>query len=135
MHRKPANSGSIRVKLGGESIKAVNDRYKLFFTKGYTCALCGLVGTVWKLEKPYPSHPYLVNLYGVRKDGTEVLMNKDHIVPNLKSQSPAGGRVFSGPDLKTSLVERACTSFVRLLTKAWRCGEELLARFWAVCRF
>lgn len=68
----------------GESIFTFSDRYKVFFTKGYKCAKCGLEGKYFALEKSVPEEGrYHLNLYAL-KDGEEILMTKDHIIPRSK---------------------------------------------------
>lgn len=74
---------SIKVNIAGEEIYALSDRYKLFFTKGYICADCGLVGKYFVLEKDETDARYHLNLYTV-DEGEEVLMTKDHILPKSK---------------------------------------------------
>lgn len=64
-----------------------SDRYKVFFEKGTTCVNCGLEGQYFWLEA-YDAdalrNVYHFNLYGLDKDGNEILMTKDHIVPKSK---------------------------------------------------
>jgi len=71
------------VNILGEEINPISDRYKLFFTKGTTCVACGVEGTIWVLEKhrDTPTDRFHLNLYGLDKDGNEVLITKDHIIP------------------------------------------------------
>lgn len=67
----------------GEEIHTFSDRYKVFFTKGYKCSKCGIEGKFFALEKSSENEKrYHLNLYGFDKDGNEVLMTKDHIVPH-----------------------------------------------------
>jgi len=75
---------AVRVEIDGESIKALSDRYKLFFSKGYTCTECGITGSFFALERHLNDACYHLNLYAINDEGQEVLMTKDHIVP--KSQ-------------------------------------------------
>ena len=74
--------------VDGEQIYTMSDRYKTFFTKGYTCPVCGLKGQYFALERTGdPSNVnnrYHLNLYGLDKDGNEVLITKDHIIPKSK---------------------------------------------------
>ena len=66
----------------GEEIHTFSDRYKVFFIKGYKCSKCGLEGKFFALEKSSENEKrYHLNLYGIDKDGNEVLMTKDHIIP------------------------------------------------------
>lgn len=72
----------------GDEIKLGSDRYKIFKTKGIKCE-CGVEGKYFAKERTYTKLPpkiisYHLNLYGIRKDGTEVMMTKDHIIPKSK---------------------------------------------------
>ena len=69
----------------GHMVKMTSQRYQLFKTKGVTCVECGLVGEFFGLEKNrgQEGERYHFNLYGIR-DGQEVLMTKDHIMPKSK---------------------------------------------------
>lgn len=77
------NKENLTVEINGEIIYALSDRYKLFFIKGYTCVDCGLEGKYFALEKDKKANRYHLNLYSV-KDGEEILMTKDHIIPKSK---------------------------------------------------
>ena len=72
----------------GYMVKMNSQRYLLFKTKGITCVKCGVKGQFFGLEKikHQSNDTYHFNLYGI-KDGVEILMTKDHIVPKSK-----GGR-------------------------------------------
>jgi len=83
--------GTQAVVINGEIVHIISDRYKTFFTKGFTCVNCGIIGTRWALERHVshngkidpnnnPDGRYHLNLYAI-KDGKEILMTKDHIVP------------------------------------------------------
>jgi len=69
----------------GYMVKMNSQRYLLFKTKGITCVKCGVKGQFFGLEKlKYQSgDKYHFNLYGI-KNGVEILMTKDHIVPKSK---------------------------------------------------
>ena len=57
------------------------------FTRDRTCCKCGVEGRFFALERSKTENPnrgYHFNLYGVDKDGNEVLMTKDHVVPKSK---------------------------------------------------
>lgn len=75
---------TLEITIAGETIYALSDRYKTFFTKGYTCSKCGLTGQFFALEKPIDSQRYHLNLYAIDKNGKEILMTKDHIIPKSK---------------------------------------------------
>lgn len=76
----------------GEMVRMTSQRYELFKEKGMTCVKCGLVGTFFALEKPSHKNPdgeyhtksFHFNLYGIDKDGKEVMLTKDHILPKSK---------------------------------------------------
>lgn len=72
---------SLEVVIDEETIYALSDRYKLFFTKGYKCSCCEIEGSFWGLEKDLGSTRYHLNLYGINKVGKETLITKDHIIP------------------------------------------------------
>lgn len=82
--KKLKHHGSLTVTIDGEEIYALSDRYKLFFTKGYTCINCGLIGSYFALERSFMDTRYHLNLYAVNSEGKEVLMTKDHILPKSK---------------------------------------------------
>ena len=69
----------------GHMVKMTSQRYQLFAEKRTVCIECGLVGTHFWLEKNkwQEGDRYHFNLYGVR-DGVEVMLTKDHIVPKSK---------------------------------------------------
>lgn len=76
------------VRFHGKIIKANSQRYKTFFTKGFTCAHCGLEATYFALERDtkgsnFPDR-YHFNLYGIDQDGNEILFTKDHIIPHAR---------------------------------------------------
>jgi len=72
----------------GHMVKMYSQRYQLFAVKGVKgveCVGCGLKGEYFGLEKNkgQEGNRYHFNLYGIR-DGAEVLITKDHIVPKSK---------------------------------------------------
>jgi 5-methylcytosine-specific restriction endonuclease McrA len=75
----------IRQDLDGDLVKVNNSlRLQTFVRKGTVCAACGIEGTRFYKERSDPKSPYHLNLYAVAPDGSEVLMTKDHIVPQAK---------------------------------------------------
>lgn len=79
------NGKPIEIMIDDETIFALSDRYKLFFTKGYTCIHCGLQASFFALETSGKKiMRYHLNLYGYDKNGKEVLFTKDHILPKSK---------------------------------------------------
>lgn len=79
-----ATKRAIEVTIAGETIYALSERYKTFFTKGYTCSKCGITGQYFALEKPLDSLRYHLNLYALDDNGNEILMTKDHIIPKSR---------------------------------------------------
>ncbi|MDQ3230996.1 MAG: HNH endonuclease [Pseudobdellovibrionaceae bacterium] len=74
------------VNIGGDLINMTSLKLQTFKENGIRCNICGCKGTYFAKEK-YPAEPYFhLNLYAM-KNGQEVLMTKDHIVPLTK-----GGR-------------------------------------------
>jgi len=82
--------GSKVLDLGGAHRLLFNCRVrmntrklKVFRNSGLNCVECGLEGSLWVVEKQkvtsQPAKPVL-NLYGIDKDGKEVMMTQDHIV-------------------------------------------------------
>lgn len=75
----------------GFLVKMFSDRLQLFKTKGMTCVVCNLQGAFFALERGKYStskgcmpNRFHFNLYGYDKDGNEVMITKDHIVPKSK---------------------------------------------------
>lgn len=84
MQRDPASGERHpRVNFDGDMIKMDSQRYILFKKKGCTCVKCGLVGTFFAKERNGVEENYHFNLYGI-KDGREVMLTKDHIMPKSK---------------------------------------------------
>ena len=70
----------------GDPINVTSLKLQTFKECGVRCRICGCKGEYFAKEK-YADQPYFhLNLYAV-KDGLEVLMTKDHIIPIAK-----GGR-------------------------------------------
>jgi len=76
-------------KINGVDIRMGSQRYKLF-KQNKCCVKCGIEGEVLAVEidkaDPMPK-TYHINMYSIGKNGEEILMTKDHIVPRSK-----GGR-------------------------------------------
>jgi len=79
--KKSCKDAGLFVDIMGEKINPASDRYKVFFALGTRCIACGLEGTIWAMEKHGGAERYHLNLYGLDKDGKEVLLTKDHIIP------------------------------------------------------
>jgi 5-methylcytosine-specific restriction endonuclease McrA len=82
---KNSKRNSAKKEYCGFNLRMGSERLKLFATKGVVCCKCGIVGKYFKLENHninnYSPH---FNLYAIDKDGKEVLMTKDHIIPVSK---------------------------------------------------
>ena len=70
------------VDFGGNMIKMNSLRYQLFKEKGVTCCSCGLKGSYFVQEKHLEKERFHFNLYAIDSEGKEVLMTKDHIIPD-----------------------------------------------------
>jgi len=68
-------------KYMGHDVYMNSLRYLTFVEKGLSCVECGITGKYFALERNGGNFHF--NLYGIR-DGGEVLMTKDHIVPKSK---------------------------------------------------
>lgn len=75
-------------EIEGLKVNMNSHRYDNFLQNGVVCKHCGLVGEYFILERsPIPGTQedrYHFNLYGVRADGKEVMLTKDHIHPRSK---------------------------------------------------
>jgi hypothetical protein len=87
---KNAGQHTYFVKIKGKT-KAItvpmgSHRYELFATKGIKCVDCGVEGSYFALEKDITDSTsrFHLNLYGKDKDGNEVMITKDHILPRSK---------------------------------------------------
>lgn len=65
----------------GDEIKLGSQRYKLFKSKGVICVTCGLEGKYFAKERDINTQSWHMNLYGIDKQGNEVMLTKDHIKP------------------------------------------------------
>jgi 5-methylcytosine-specific restriction endonuclease McrA len=72
------------VDFDGDLIPMGSDRYQNFIEHGVICTCCGLEGKYFYKEKFVNDEGYHFNLYGIDKDGNEVQMTKDHVVPKSK---------------------------------------------------
>ena len=73
----------IYIKIDEDDIDMSSDRYELFYKKGIACVNCNIVGSFFAKENN-PKMGWHLNLYGINKEGDEVLMTKDHIIPKSK---------------------------------------------------
>lgn len=81
----PEETGEKYQFFGKFEVNMTSQRYCLFSKKGTTCIRCGIVGNRFHLERTRGQEVrYHFNLYGVDKDGNEIMITKDHIVPRSK---------------------------------------------------
>ena len=74
-----------KINFNGHIIKANSQRYQTFFKSGCNCVQCGINGKFFAMERTLNTNEqYHLNLNAITKDGEEVLMTKDHIVPKSK---------------------------------------------------
>ena len=68
------------------SVSMGSHRYQLFAEKGIVCAGCSLRGEYFALERGVKDKPdkFHFNLYGIDKNGVEVMLTKDHVTPRSK---------------------------------------------------
>ena len=73
-------------KLHRIVVKMGSQRYQLFALKGTNCVKCGIEGKFFALEqcRCNKSSKFHFNLYGIDKNGHEVMITKDHIMPRSK---------------------------------------------------
>lgn len=76
--------GFSKIDFDGDLIKGNSQRYQTFFTKGCKCVTCGIEGKYFAKERLIDQSTYHLNLYATDKNGNEVLMTKDHILPRSK---------------------------------------------------
>lgn len=74
------------VDIAGDLINMTSLKLQTFKENGIRCRRCGCKGSYFAKEKYAGELHYHLNLYAL-KDGREVLMTKDHIIPVVK-----GGR-------------------------------------------
>ena len=77
------NKKQSKIEIEGYKVKTKDDRYLNFITNGFRCAKCGIKGKYVKLEcnSRLGNH---FNVYGIDKEGNEILLTKDHIYPKSK---------------------------------------------------
>lgn len=70
------------IEIEKYKVKTKDDRYLNFIEHGFKCAKCGLEGIYTNLETNYTGNH--LNVYGMDKNGKEILLTKDHIYPKSK---------------------------------------------------
>ena len=76
-----------KIKIfNGKKVKMFSHRYITFKEKGIKCEKCGIDGKFFLLERDekMDSDKYHFNLYAIDKNGNNILMTKDHIIPKSK---------------------------------------------------
>lgn len=74
-----------KVTLDGFNFKT--GRFLLFAKKGINCVNCRLRASFFRKEDS--NGTFILNLYGRRKDGREVLFTRDHIIPESRGGTKA----------------------------------------------
>jgi len=69
--------------LNGIKVKTTSQRHAVFI-KSTVCCACGIEGRFFAVERHIDTKSYHFNLYAYNKEGEEVLMTKDHIIPVSK---------------------------------------------------
>ena len=100
----PIKKGLEEFVYHGDTMKLVSQRYMTFLSRGIECICCGVEGKFFAKERHYKlikkknrrgrtigkeyvideKSPYHFNLYGINRNGHEVLMTKDHIIPKSR---------------------------------------------------
>lgn len=73
-----------RQKVRGVPVFLSSLRLQTFACTGLKCAVCGIEGRFFAIERSGRSGPYHLNLYAINDEGDEVLMTKDHRLPKSK---------------------------------------------------
>ncbi len=74
-------------KLNGKHIEKTTGtkatRLEMFRRGGTVCVKCGIKGSVFHIERHKNDQimPFSINLYGIDKNGHEIMMTWDHILP------------------------------------------------------
>lgn len=76
-----ATNARIFKEFGDDLVNVSTRTLQVFKMKGCTCSKCRSVGQYFKLDTAY--NVKVLRLYTI-KDGREVLMTKDHIIPKSK---------------------------------------------------
>lgn len=79
------NKKQSKIEIEGYKVKTKDDRYLNFIKHGFECAKCGIKGKYVNLECNSKLGNHL-NVYGIDKNGNEILLTKDHIYPKSKGR-------------------------------------------------
>lgn len=82
--------GTYLVDFDGDMIDMGSRRYHTFKAKGVTCCQCGIKGVFFAKERTANDNGVMPNkwhleLYAIDKNGREIMMTKDHIIPKAKN--------------------------------------------------
>ena len=81
MKEQEYSQQKIRVQIDDFFVNICSLRLKTFLKHGITCSCCNNDGKFFAVERsPGSNSPYHLNLYGIGKDGDEILFTHDHIV-------------------------------------------------------
>jgi 5-methylcytosine-specific restriction endonuclease McrA len=71
----------------GHQVNMSSGRLVLFKrkAKNLRCAKCKTDASFFAVERHKNTHTYHLNLYALQRDGSEMLMTKDHIIPICKN--------------------------------------------------
>lgn len=69
-----------KIPLLGWNVGVISERLKAF-KRSLICVECGLVGSIFKLQRHHPNDTPHLNLFAIRDNGDNVLMTVDHIIP------------------------------------------------------
>jgi len=82
----PIEKLKLKKEYLGHTVKMYSSRYRVFKEKGVTCVRCGMKGEFFALEKSkrHNNNKFHFNLYAYDEQGNDVLMTKDHTIPQSK---------------------------------------------------
>jgi len=75
---------SARHDFDGHNMRFGSQRYTTFYKNGTGCVECGIEGEFFAKERHTAQETPHLNLYAIDENGEEVLMTKDHIIPESK---------------------------------------------------
>lgn len=82
--KKAKQLNLLKSEFLGKKVKVYSARLNLFKEKGVKCVTCGIEGSYFALESKTNKQSYHLELYAIDKDGNEIMMTKDHIIPESK---------------------------------------------------
>jgi hypothetical protein len=69
-----------KTKIEDKFLNISTTRLRTFKEKGCDCAICGLKGTYFAIERHLDQKTYHLNLYGINETGEEIMLTSDHII-------------------------------------------------------